>query len=171
MSSRMEEAMRMVKCVLISLLLAGSVCAQQAARTASSSSATTRELTALLNQFMKDASTNNAAGFDRFFADDLIYTGSNGMVHTKAEIMGSLNAPKPAAASAEKQIYSAENVVVHDFGGTAIVAFQLVAHTEHADGKIEISNYRNTGTFLRRNGRWQVIAWQATKIPEKTATK
>lgn len=163
--------MRMAKYVLISLFLAGSACAQQAARTASSSSATARELTAMLNQFMKDASANNAAGFNRFFADDLMYTGSNSMLHTKADIMGSLNTAKPASASADKQIYSAENIVVRDFGDTAIVAFQLMARTQHADGKTEISNYRDTGTFLRRGGRWQVIAWQATKVPDAKATK
>ena len=59
-----------------------------------------------------------------------------------------------------------EDVTVHDYGDTAIVAFRLVARTEHSDGKIEMSNYRNTGTFLRRDGRWQVVAWQSTKMPE-----
>ena len=27
-------------------------------------------------------------------------------------------------------------------------------------------NYFNTGTFLRRDGLWQVVAWQATRIPD-----
>lgn len=157
--------MRILNFVLISLFLAASASAQQPVQSA----ATTKELTIMLNQFMRDASSNNAAGFDRFFADDVVYTGSNGMVHTKADIMRSLNAPKAANASNEKEAYSAEHIVVHDFGSTAIVAFQLVAKTTHSDGKIETSNYRNTGTFLRRNSKWQVIAWQATKILEKTA--
>ncbi|HKF50944.1 MAG TPA: nuclear transport factor 2 family protein [Candidatus Acidoferrales bacterium] len=160
--------MRILSCVLISLFLATFALAQQTAQ----SSSTSGELTAMLNQFMRDASSNNPAGFDRFFADELIYTGSNGLVHTKADIMRSLSAPKPAAnASKDRATYSAEHIVVRDFGNTAIVAFQLVARAEHADGKIEAANYRDTGTFLRRNGKWQVIAWQATKIPEKTTTK
>jgi hypothetical protein len=45
-----------------------------------------------------------------------------------------------------------------------IVAFRLVGNTTHVDGKVETAQYRNTGTFLRRNGRWQAVAWQATKI-------
>ncbi|MGB6483897.1 MAG: nuclear transport factor 2 family protein [Candidatus Acidiferrales bacterium] len=161
--------MRIAKCIMGigCLLLATLACAQQQAQ----SSSTTRELTAMLNQFMRDASSNNAAGFDRFFADDVIYTGSNSMVHTKTEIMRSLNAPKGATATKNKETYSADHVVVHDFGNVAIVAFQLVARTEHPDGKIEISNYRNTGTFLWRNGRWQAVAWQATKIPATMAAK
>jgi len=28
-----------------------------------------------------------------------------------------------------------------------------------------VLTYFNTGTFLRRNGAWQVVAWQATAIP------
>jgi hypothetical protein len=27
-------------------------------------------------------------------------------------------------------------------------------------------NYFNTGTFLRRDGLWQVVAWQATRMPD-----
>lgn len=158
--------MRILSCVLISLFLATFAHAQQATE-----SATTRALTSMLNQFMQDASNNHAAGFDRFFADEVIYTGSNGMVHTKADILRSLNAPKSENAPNERETYSAEHIVVHDFGSTAIVAFQLVAQTEHADGKIGTSNYRDTGTFLQRNGKWQVIAWQATKIPEKATGK
>lgn len=158
-----------MQCVALILLLASFGNAQVTA--GAQPSGATRELTTMLNQFMRDANSNNHAGFDRFFADDLIYTGSNGMVHTKADIMRSLSAPKPANAANEKESFSAENIAVRDFGDTAIVAFQLVARTKHADGKIEISKYRDTGTFLRRNGRWQAIAWQATKMPEKTITK
>jgi ketosteroid isomerase-like protein len=162
-----ERAMRIVNWVLVSLLLGAPALRPQQAQPSN----TTTELTAMLNQFMSDASNNNRAGFDRFFADDVIYTGSNGLVHTKADMMRSMSATKPAQASEEKRAYSAENILVHDFGDTAIVAFQLVAHTQDADGKTEISNYRDTGTFLRRNGRWQVIAWQATKMPEKAPAK
>ncbi len=162
--------MRRVNCIVaFGLLLASSTWAQVTAKAQPSN--VTRELTTMLNQFMRDASDNNRAGFERFFADDVIYTGSNGMVHTKADIMRSLSAPKPASAGYEKENFSAQNIVVHDFGNTTIVAFQLVAHAQYADGKIEISYYRDTGTFLRRNGRWQAIAWQATKIPEKITSK
>ena len=63
------------------------------------------------------------------------------------------------------------SVAVDALVETAVVAFRLVARTEHSDGKVETDHYRNTGTFLRRNGKWQVIAWQATKIPEDAAAK
>lgn len=159
--------MRIMNWMLASLLFAAPAVAQQRARPSDATS----ELTAMLNRFMRDASNNNRAGFERFFASEVVYTGSNGVVSTKADIMGRLGTRTTASATGTEQSYSAENILVHDFGDTAIVAFQLVARTQHTDGKIETSNYRDTGTFLRRNGRWQVIAWQATRIPEKPPAK
>ncbi len=132
-----------------------------------SPSATTRELTAMLNQFLQIAATNDAAGFDRFFADDVIYTHSAGTVTTKAEIMKSVTAvaARPPRTDTTTK-YSAEDVTIHEYPDVAIVAFRLVSDVERTGTPPAITNYRNTGTFLRRNGKWQVIAWQSTKIPD-----
>lgn len=139
------------------------------ARPQAQSDSTVEKLTGMLRQFLVDAAQGNAAGFETFFADDVIYTRSAGVVTNKAEILKNVSGMRPTRES--KSVYSAEDVTVHDYGDTAIVAFRLVARTEHAGGKTETSNYRNTGTFLHRNGRWQVIAWQSTKIPEAPAAK
>jgi hypothetical protein len=40
----------------------------------------------------------------------------------------------------------------------------LVGTTQRA-GKTEVAKFFNTGTFLKRNGKWQVVGWQATRIP------
>ena len=132
-------------------------------------SATEREITGMLRQFLVDAARNDRAGFEKFFADDVIYTRAVGVVITKADILKSVDTDKPPADS--KTTYSAEDVTVHEYGDTAVVAFRLVAVTVHDDGKMETENYRNTGTFLRRNRKWQVVAWQATKIAENSAGK
>ncbi|HEY2545789.1 MAG TPA: nuclear transport factor 2 family protein [Candidatus Acidoferrum sp.] len=124
----------------------------------------TQEVTTLLREFISAAGSGDRAIFDKFFADDVIYTRASGVVITKASIMESLG--KPAPASEGKSSYSAEDITVHEYGDTVIVAFRLEGKTEHADGKAETAHYRNTGTFLRRNGRWQAVAWQATKISE-----
>jgi ketosteroid isomerase-like protein len=105
---------------------------------------------------LADASIGNQAGFETFFADDVIYTRSAGVVTNKAEILKNVGGMRPTTES--KNIYSAEDITIHEYGDTAVVAFRLVGRSEHKDGKIEIQNYRNTGTFLRRNGKWQVIA-------------
>ena len=76
--------------------------------------------------------------------------------------------PKPGDESA---VYSAEDIRIQQYGDTAIVAFRLVSTSTQKDGSKKIANYLNSGTFLKRNGRWQVVNWQATAIPEnKTQT-
>ena len=125
---------------------------------------TVEDVTTLLREFIAGAGGGDRALFDKFFADDVIYTRASGLVISKADIMASLG--KPAPASEGKSSYSAEDITVHEYGDTVIVAFRLVGRTDHGDGNVETSRYRNTGTFLRRNGKWQAVAWQATKISE-----
>lgn len=128
------------------------------------------ELTKLLNDFLAGASRNDVAMHDRFWAEDVIYTGSAGRRRGKAEIMKDVRsapAPKPGDA---KTIYTAEDVRIQQYGNTAIVAFRLVSTTEK-DGKTEVVKYLNSGTFLKRKGRWQVVNWQATKAAAEEAKR
>lgn len=120
------------------------------------------ELTKLLNDFLAGASRNDVAMHDRFWAEDVIYTGSAGRRRGKAEIMKDVRsapAPKPGDA---KTTYTAEDIRIQQYGNAAIVAFRLVATTDK-DGETEVAKYLNSGTFLKRKGRWQVVSWQATK--------
>ena len=52
----------------------------------------TEDLTHLLNEFL--AGVSEADTHDRFWADDLIYTSSNGTRTNKAEIMSGFDAPE-----------------------------------------------------------------------------
>lgn len=125
------------------------------------------ELTAMLNTFLAGASIDDAAAHDRFWAEDLIYTTSGGLRISKADIMGEMSAP-PADSTAEPlTAYTAEDIRIQQYGDTAIVAFRLVGTTPTADAGAApvVLNYFNTGTFLRREGEWRVVAWQATRIP------
>lgn len=128
------------------------------------------ELLAMLDNFLAAASHSPASPEDKkifndFFADDVIYTRAAGMVITKADIMKSLDerptAKEPAAT------YSSQDVTVHSYGDVAIIAFRLVQKL--ADGTA--TEFRNTGTFITRNHRWQVIGWQATPIPANENAK
>lgn len=119
----------------------------------------TQQVTSLLHEFINSAGKGDPAIFDRFFADDVIYTRASGEVITKASIMESLRQPR----GPEKSSYTAEDVSVRDYGDAIVVAFRLEGRTE-ANGTVELGHYRNTGTFVRRNGAWQAVAWQATKI-------
>ncbi len=128
----------------------------------------TAELTALLREFLAGAATD-AAVHERFWADDLIYTGSSGRRVGKADILKDVKAAPAPKPDDPKVTFDAEEIRIQQYGKTAIVAFRLIQRTEK-DGKVEVNRYLNTGTFVRRNGKWQVVAWQATKLPPPAET-
>ena len=129
------------------------------------------ELTRLLNEFLAGASRNDAAMHDRFWAEDVIYTGSAGRRRGKADIMHDVRsapAPKPGDPTT---VFTAEDIRIQQYGNTGIVAFRLVATTQK-NGTTEVMNYLNSGTFLKRKGKWQVVNWQSTRMPrEEEGTK
>jgi len=123
---------------------------------------TRKDIAAMLTTFLTPAVNNSAAGHERFWADDLVYTSSTGKVMGKADIMKSF-ADAPKAGSGKKSepnpVFTAEDILVRPYGDMAALTFRLVEHDP--DGKI--SYFRNSGTFLWRHGRWQAITWQATR--------
>lgn len=126
-------------------------------------------LTLLLQEFMIGASQNSVAAHDRFWADDLIYTRSAGVRTNKAELMKNLRNAKPPRPDDPKTVYTAEDIQIHEYGDTAVVAFRLVA-TSTKDGSTEVSNYLNTGIFVKRSGEWRAVAWQSTIMPKPKQT-
>ena len=124
------------------------------------------ELTKLLNEFLAGASRNDASIHERFWADDLIYTRSAGRRVSKADVLRDVrSAPPPKPGD---PIYTAEDIQIQQYGDTAIVAFRLVATTE-SGGTKSVANLLNSGTFVKRNGKWQVVNWQSTRMPRTEA--
>ena len=122
------------------------------------------ELTTILHDFL--AGVSEEAVHDRFWAEDLIYTSSRGTRTNKAEIMQgfyTVEGEKIEETEDSVPVYAAEDIQIQVYGSTAVVAFKLIA-TPRDDSAVDY--YFNTGTFVKRNGSWQVVAWQATKIPE-----
>jgi len=145
--------MKPIRFLIITLLLAAGSPVQ---------ASNTVELTAILHEFLAGASQNDAAAHDRFWAEELVYTSSAGERRGKVEIMHALSeAPDPAAEPTT--VYSAEDIRIQQYGETAVVAFRLIGTAQDDSGAV--AEYFNTGTFLKRDGVWQVVAWQATLIP------
>jgi Domain of unknown function (DUF4440) len=119
--------------------------------------ATQDTVTRLLQEFLLH--NDDPAQHERFWAADLVYTGSKGAVRSKAEIMKMIAGSKADPAQ-PKETYTAEDILVRPYGTTAALTFRLVRHT--ADGQVEY--FRNSGTLLLRDGQWQVVTWQATKV-------
>jgi len=121
-------------------------------------------LRVLLDEFLAGASRNDAAVHDRFWADDLIYTGSAGRRVGKADILKDVRSAAPPKAGEPATVYTAEDVRIQQYDRAALVAFRLVATTTSHDSTT-VAHYLNTGFFVKRNGRWQAVGWQATRMP------
>ena len=160
---RIPQAVAMI--LLASALAASNASAQTVKPDNQSKPGATAEadVRKLLNEFLASAADEDPKLYDRFWADDLVYTSAKSNFTNKPDMMKELKKP---GEHDPVVLYRAEDVTVHLYSDNnlAIVAFKLVSDSDD-HGTVTTSFYRNTGTFLFRNGRWQVIAWQATKVP------
>ena len=100
------------------------------------------------------------AGLDAALADDLVYVHSTARVESKSEHVGNLKAGKPnyrGAAPRERK--------VRVRGEVAIVNGISDMHVENA-GKEQRFTIRYLAVYAKNAGRWQMTAWQSTKVPD-----
>ncbi|MCU0869294.1 MAG: nuclear transport factor 2 family protein [Burkholderiales bacterium] len=98
---------------------------------------------------------------DRLLADDLIYTHSSALVDTKKSYVASLQSGKVKYVKTDRS-----SLKVTPYGCIAIVTgrgdFDVTM-----DGNPLAVQIRFTNVWEKRSGGWQMIAWQATRIPPK----
>ena len=114
-------------------------------------------IAAQLDRFLAGVSVGDASVHDWWWADDLIYTSSNGTRFGKATILE--GAAQPQGPGAPSVIYTAEDAQVRVRGKQATLTFRLVAMTNG-----QRSEYLNSGFLQQIDQVWQVVVWQATKV-------
>jgi hypothetical protein len=120
------------------------------------------EIVSLLNEFL--ARVDEVAMHERFWADDLVYVSAKGEVRSKAAILESMRAGdtpgvRDTKTGEPKTTFAAQEVKVRPLGATvAMLNFRLVRRVGD-----KTNYFRNSGTFVKRDGRWQVVSWQATR--------
>lgn len=98
---------------------------------------------------------------EQVLADDWSVTDLTGRVLKKAEVL------EEAFGSKDRKIVSMkiDDVSVRPFGDWAIVTGRTQAAGEY-QGEVAEVTLRFTDVFAYRNGRWQVVASQATLISQ-----
>lgn len=94
-------------------------------------------------------------------ADEMIITGPDGVLSNKPEDLGSLK-----AGDSKVESMSVDDMRVLVLGDTAVVVGRLTSKGKYL-GKDVSGVSRFTDTFVKRDGRWQVVASQNTRIPKK----
>jgi hypothetical protein len=120
------------------------------------------ELTQMLHEFLDGASRNDHEIHDRFWAEDLIYTSSAGLRFGKDTIMSGFSDENAEPGTAPSTIYTAEDIQIQVYDQMAIVAFKMRGETKTETGS-EVQYYLNSGTFIKRDNRWRVVNWHATR--------
>ena len=91
-------------------------------------------------------------------SDDVVYVRSSGAVDTKAQYLRSLGASGP---------YALDSLVPGDlsvrvYGEAAVVTGRLVVKLRAQPAPYAL---RFTDVWERRSGRWQLVVFQATRLP------
>ena len=127
------------------------------------------ELTRLEREWADTIKTHSADVVKRVLADDAVMTYPDGTTGTKAD---EVRYAETSAFNAESYEVLESKVTVLDADAAFVTGRSVIKKGTYkpADGKtIDISGeYRFTDVFARRNGTWQVVASQATKVVAPT---
>ena len=97
--------------------------------------------------------------FERLLADGFVYT-ENDQVMDRRAVLNSVVAGSDTVAAAHN-----DSMVVHRFGSvTAVVTGWLVVGGRGANGQFQ-RRYRFTDTWVKRGGRWRIVAAQDYVAP------
>ena len=103
---------------------------------------------------------DGSAAVEQYEADDIVTTDPGGRVTDKTQ-------DKKDYVSGDFKIESEQmsDMTVHSYGNAAVAAGTNVVKGTYKGQDIS-GKYRYTDTWVKRNGKWQVVASQYTKVQE-----
>ena len=131
-----------------------------AAFTAFSQSKSEREVSDIVKQWAASMVSRDMDALGKILADDIEITDSNGNRRGKKE---ELQVLKPVPGFITVSVDN-EDVKIRIFGKTAIVT-ALTRMVFNSDNMPVVAAMRYTAVFVKRDGRWQIVALQTMKVP------
>lgn len=122
-----------------------------------------QELRKLEREWLDAYENHDVEAMKRIVADDFTITYENGRVLDKAQTVGML---KPGTPKDPNTSQWTEDSKVRFYGDTAIITGTYVFKGRNKDKEI-MSESRYTDTYIKRNGRWQVVASHLSNIVKK----
>ena len=134
----------------------------QAPAQSKADAATEKELVAIAQELFDAVAVGNKAPWEKYLADDVIYTDENWQILTKKDLVDGLQPlPKGYAGSIRMA-----NVQSRINGDAAVLSYRLLEEETVFDQKLA-PTYLETDTYFKRNGRWQLIAAHVIVIPSE----
>lgn len=100
----------------------------------------------------------DVATLDRMLADELTYVHSNGQMETKAGFLARIK-----SGDLKYKAVRREDVRVWVTGGAAVVTGQATMEVRSKGEDVSLF-IRFTDVYVDRSGRWELVAWQSTRI-------
>jgi ketosteroid isomerase-like protein len=100
----------------------------------------------------------DAAPFERAIADNFTFTAPDGSMQNKTQFIADLKSGTLKMESTKN-----DDMKVQVYGDTAIVTYRSTDKGKYKDFDIS-GQYRWTDVFVKRNGRWQIVSTQGTRI-------
>lgn len=151
---------------LIGIFLCGALCASAYTQTPKTPKPSKTETE--LMQIERDIGDANVrrdkAYFARIEAEECIFTDSGGGLTTRAEDLASLDQP---AGPAKLISYVVDEMKVMDYGSTAVVLGRVTTTLRVNNNGTErevVNRSRFTDVFVKRKGRWQIVAGHSSRI-------
>ena len=93
---------------------------------------------------------------DAIVADDFVITFPDGSIQTKSQIIDSLKMAGKSARTSPK--FHTEEVQARAYGDTVILRGLVVTEYQRDGQTMSKEQQRYTDTYIKREGRWQVVA-------------
>ncbi len=104
-------------------------------------------------------SKNDTKTYGRLVGDHYVFTNHDAVVRTKAQMVSAYD-----SGSIKYESVMFDEIKVHAYGDTAVVTGRNTAKGLD-NGKDIGGQFRYTRVYVKRQGKWQLVATQATRIP------
>ena len=119
-----------------------------------------QEILAIERQRFAAQVRKDMAFLHRVLGDDLIYTHSSGIVDSKASFIESI-----ASGRLDYREATPERLEARVFGDVAVLTGAARIRVQVKDQPLAL-HIRFTDVYVKRLIGWQMVAWQATRLPE-----
>lgn len=122
-----------------------------------------QSLKAAEHQWMEAFKNRDEEALNRILDDQFIFTNEEGQVFNKTQYIDA------TTRVIKVESYSMDDMTVRVFGDAGVVAGRWTGKLT-IDGKYASGSVRYTATFVKRLGRWRVVATQDTNMPPQQVT-
>ena len=108
---------------------------------------------------MQAMARKDVATLQAVLAEDLVYTHSSARLDTKKSLIDNMVKGTTVYTGVEPSEVKAQDL------GDSVVLTGLCKINVVANGTPNAFTVRFTDVYARRNGRWQMVTWQSTRLP------